>query len=176
MEAKPQAKNNSKPTRDIALWVGVMALVINIITVSVYILQASIMQAQQHASAWPYLEWLPSFNEETYFIEISNNGTGPAIIKKVDIILDTQAINNMDSLFIQLVGIDYFPHIISTVQNRVLPAGKSIRLFQINEPKWARKVFAEMLKHDFTMTICYESIYAESWTSMGIEVISTSCR
>ena len=77
---------SNKP--DLALWIGIAAVVINIITVSVYMYQAYIMQEQQHASAWPYVEWLPSFNEETYFIEITNNGIGPAIIKNMNIQLD----------------------------------------------------------------------------------------
>lgn len=164
------------PKRDIGLWIGIMAIVINIITVSVYMYQAHIMQTQQHASAWPYLEWLPSFNEETYYIEISNNGIGPAIIKNVDLNLDGKHYASIDSLFVQLTGTIHYPRFTSTVQNRVLPAGKSIRAIQINSPKWAEYVFMELRKHELKLSICYESIYGDAWTSEGRKVVESKCR
>jgi hypothetical protein len=176
MEEEAKIETPATPKRDIGLWVGIMAIAINIITVSVYMYQAHIMQTQQHASAWPYLEWLPSFNEETYYIEITNNGIGPAIIKNVDIRLDDTHYATIDSLFVQLIGTDYFPHYTSTVQNRVLPAGKSIRIFQVNDTKWAGTIFSEMRKHEFKLSICYESIYGDAWTSEGREVTESKCK
>lgn len=47
---------------DPGVWIGISAVLINIITVAVYVYQARIMQQQQHTSSWPYIEWLPSFN------------------------------------------------------------------------------------------------------------------
>lgn len=175
MEDQNQTEKKTEK-RDLGLWIGIMAIVINIITVSVYMYQAHIMQEQQHASAWPYVEWLPSFNEETYYVEISNNGIGPAIIKNVDIRLDDKHFPHIDSLFIELIGTDYFPHYKSTVENRVLPAGKSIRLFQVNSAKWAQQVFDKMLTHEFKLSICYESIYGDAWTSEGREVTESKCK
>jgi hypothetical protein len=176
MEEEDKIEKSKPKRRDIGLWIGIVAVVINIITVSVYMFQAHIMQTQQHASAWPYLEWLPSFNEETYYIEITNNGIGPAIIKNVAIELDGKKFPTIDSLFVELVGTSYFPHYISTVQNRVMPPGKSIRLFQINNEKWVGTVYSEIRKHEFKMSICYESIYGDSWTSLGMEVVESECR
>ena len=176
MEDESRTEATTTPKRDIGLWVGMMAVVINIITVSVYMYQAHIMQTQQHASAWPYLEWLPSFNEETYYIEITNNGIGPAIIKNVTIELDGESFPSIDSLFVRLIGTSYFPHLTSTVRNRVMPPGKSIRLFQIDEEKWVYTVFSEMRKHEFKMRICYESIYGDAWTSEGIAVVESRCK
>lgn len=176
MEEEVKSETTASPKRDIGLWIGIMAIVINIITVSVYMYQAHIMQTQQHTSAWPYLEWLPSFNEETYYIEITNNGIGPAIVKNVSIELDGKPFPTIDSLFVQLIGTSYFPHYVSTVQNRVMPPGKSIRLFQINSEKWVDTVYSEMRKHELKLSICYESIYGDAWTSEGIEVIKSRCQ
>ena len=174
-----EEKVEVKPLRqsiDKGVLIGVVAIIINLITVSVYMYQARIMQEQQHASAWPYLEWLPSFNEEQYYIEIANNGIGPAIIKHVDIRLDGKPFSDINALFVHLLGTDYFPHLTSTIQNRVLPAGKSLRLFQVEDAKWANQVFGEMRKHTFSMSICYESIYGDVWTSQGVEVVSGECK
>ncbi len=157
------------------IWIGIIAILINIITVSVYLYQAHIMQQQQHASAWPYIEWLPSFNEETYYVEISNNGIGPAIINDVRLEYDGERIESIDSLFVKLLGTSYFPHLNSTIKNRVLPAGKSLRLFQINDRKWAGQVFVAMQKQPFILTICYSSIYGDSWRSTGVTVVSGHC-
>jgi hypothetical protein len=176
MEEEDKIEKSKPKKRGIGLWIGIMAIVINIITVSVYMYQAHIMQTQQHASAWPYIEWLPSFNEETYYIEITNNGIGPAIIKHVAIELDGKSFPTIDSLFVELVGTSYFPHYISTVQNRVMPPGKSIRIFQINNEKWAGTVYSEIRKHEFKMSICYESIYGDAWTSEGMEVVESTCK
>lgn len=169
-EVKPPRK-----AMDRGVIIGVVAIVINLITVSVYMYQASIMQTQQHAAAWPYLEWLPSFNEEQYFIEISNNGIGPALIKSTRYVVNGQEFPNIDSVFIKLIGTDYFPHLTSTVQNRVLPPGKSIRLFQINDSKWAGIIFDAMRKQKFEFEICYESIYGDQWTCKGVDVAESRC-
>lgn len=160
---------------DPGVWIGISAVLINIITVAVYVYQARIMQQQQHTSAWPYVEWLPSFNEETYFMEISNNGIGPAIINNVQIELNGEKMESIDLLFEKLLGTSYFPHITSTIKNRVLPAGKSLRLFQINDQKWAGQVFVALQKQSFTISICYSSIYGDSWVSTGINVSSGPC-
>ncbi len=157
------------------IWIGIIAILINIITVSVYVYQARIMQQQQHASAWPYIEWLPSFNEETYFVEISNNGIGPAIINDIQIELNGQEIKSIDSVFLKLVGTCYFPHLTSTIKNRVLPAGKSLRLFQINDSEWASKAFLAIQKQSLNISICYSSIYGDSWVSAGVTVYQGSC-
>ncbi|MFM7856068.1 MAG: hypothetical protein ACKO96_30145 [Flammeovirgaceae bacterium] len=175
MEKETKTETKVDPKRDVGLWIGVMAIIINIITVSVYMYQARIMQEQQHASAWPYLEWLPSFNEETYFIEISNNGIGPAIINNVDINWNGKHFTDIDSVFQHAFGTSYFPHITSTVLNRVLPAGKSIRLVQVNDAKWANKVFAEFRKSTFSMNLCYASIYGDTWLCRGVEVSPGEC-
>jgi hypothetical protein len=59
-------------------------VIINIITVTVYIQQAKIMWQQLHASVWPHLECLASYNESGFYLEIENTGVGPAIIKGVE--------------------------------------------------------------------------------------------
>lgn len=161
---------------DTGILIGLVAIVINVITVSVYMYQAQIMQSQQHASAWPYLEWLTSYNEEQCYIEIANNGIGPAIIKDVQVRLGGKPMATMDTLFMNLIGTSQFPHLTSTVQNRVLPAGKSIKIFQINNEMWAGKVFMAMQENQFELEICYESIYGDSWTCKGTTVVASKCR
>lgn len=161
---------------DKGLWVAVLAILINIMTVGVYIYQANIMRTQQHASAWPYLEWLPSYTEDQYAVAVYNNGIGQALIQSVSLRLNDNEIPNIDSVFVLLVGTSYFPHLISTVENRVIPANASIKLFQINSAIWAEKIFGAMQSNKFEFEICYQSIYGESWTCKGTQVIESTCR
>jgi hypothetical protein len=176
MEEQSEGLIKQKSKIDTGIWIGLVAIVINVITVSVYMYQAQIMQSQQHASAWPYLEWLTSYNEEQCYIEIANNGIGPAIITTVAVKVNGKQMDNMDSLFTNLIGTTRFPHLTSTVQNRVLPAGKTIRIFQVNNEIWAGKVFMALQASHFELEICYESIYGESWTCSGTNVVKGKCR
>ncbi len=45
-----------KKKRDLGLIMAIVAISINLVTVSIYIYQARIMSKQQEL-AWPYLEW-----------------------------------------------------------------------------------------------------------------------
>lgn len=171
-----KSKKETKRKADTGLIVGIIAIVINIITVTVYMYQASIMQRQQHASAWPYLEWLPTFNEiDGFKIELSNNGTGPALIKSVTIKVNGQKVENMDSLCVKLIGTDYFPHLIGTVQNRVLPPGRTIKSITVENPEWAGKLFLALQNNIFEYEICYESIYGDQWICKGTTVVEGTC-
>jgi hypothetical protein len=160
---------------DAGVAIGLIAIAINVITVSVYMYQANIMQKQQHASAWPYVEWLLIFNEEKGLsLVVKNNGVGPAIIKQTSVRLGEKPIA-LDSLLSELVGTDYFPHLTSPIQNRVLPAGASIKPFEISNIEWAGKVYHALQARSFELKICYESIYGDQWVSSGTKVEETVC-
>ncbi|MBK8044495.1 MAG: hypothetical protein IPK21_18650 [Haliscomenobacter sp.] len=161
---------------DTGVAIGLVAILINIITVSVYMYQAKIMREQLHSSSWPYLEWLLVYNQEQGLkLEITNNGVGPALIKDVEMRLKGVPINP-DSLFVELIGTDYFPHLTSRVQNRVLSPQNSIKAFQITNQEWSGKIFNNLNASRFEFLVCYESIYGDKWTTIGTEVIENGCR
>ena len=155
---------------DTGVIIGLIAILINLITVSVYIYQARIMREQLHASSWPYLEWLMVFNEETGLkLELTNNGVGPALIKDVSMKLNGKKIKS-DSLFIELLGTNSFPHLTSRIDNRVLSSQNSIRLFQVVNSEWAQKIYLKLNSSNFEFYVCYESIYGDRWTTTGTNV------
>ncbi|MCZ8356280.1 MAG: hypothetical protein O9340_16190 [Cyclobacteriaceae bacterium] len=154
--------------------IGLIAILLNIITVSVYMYQAKIMKEQLHASSWPYVEWQLIFNEDTGIrLEVNNNGVGPALIKGVNVRLNEKSIQP-DSIFIYLLGTNYFPHVTSKLDNRVLSSQNGIKLFQITNLNWAQKVKTKFDSINFELEICYESIYGEKWTTGGITVTKGS--
>ncbi|MFY0687196.1 MAG: hypothetical protein JXQ90_08530 [Cyclobacteriaceae bacterium] len=156
--------------------VGIIAITINIITVTVYVYQTSIMQSQQHASVWPYLEWNAAYNQmDGFTLKVSNKGIGPALIKQVNMSIGGEEINTLDSLYMRVLGTTFFPHLEGSIDNRVLPAGQSVRLIVSTDPLWSEKFYYQLLEVPFEMEICYESIYGDQWTCKGVEVVESKC-
>ncbi len=166
-----ETKHQGKKRRlDTGVTIGLIAILINIIMVSVYIYQAKIMREQLHASSWPYLEWQLLFNEQTGLkLELTNNGVGPALIKGVVMKLNQKEIEP-DSLFKELLGTNTFPHLTARIDNRVLSSQNSIRAFQVTNSEWAEKLFIMLNKSVFEFRVCYESIYGDQWTTTGTMV------
>ena len=170
-----KTRQSHKFKMDHGVTVGIIAIVINLITVSVYIYQANIMEKQQYAAAWPYLEWLLICNqEEGLKLEVKNNGVGPAIINNTTVQLNGQSLN-LDSLLNYIAGTNNFPRLTSVIKNRVLPANGSIRPFQIKNIAWAERMYYELVAQKFEYKICYESIYGQQWVSSGTTVEEKNC-
>lgn len=167
----------NKPRKiDTGLVIGLLAVVINIITVTVYIQQAKIMRQQLHASVWPHLECLPSYNESGFYLEIENTGVGPAIIKGVEMKILGRPVASLDSVFYHAIGTDSFPHYVSTVENRVIAAGQKIKPFDVKDSTYAKKLYQGLRKVGFEYHVCYESIYGEAWKVFGTEVVEGGCK
>lgn len=159
------------------LVVAIIALVINIITVGVYVSQTSIMKEQQKAAVWPHLEWRAIYNQDSGFVlRVQNNGVGPALVKNSELRLDGKPIQNLDSLFIKVLGTRKFPHTRTDIDNRVLAAGSSTNLLKINDLKQSELFFYKLKDHEFKFTICYESIYEEQWTCHGVRSVKGNCK
>jgi len=81
-------------------WVALTAIFVSLATLTVYIYQARLMQRQQHASVWPFVECMPSFYEGVGLQYIAENkGVGPALIKKVTYTFAGNQTESLDSLF-----------------------------------------------------------------------------
>lgn len=156
--------------------IGLLAIIINLITVFVYIYQTNLMQEQQHSSVWPYVEWKAIYNQEDGFkLRVANNGIGPALIVNTNIKLNGEKQANLDSLFTNLIGTHKFPHLVGDTEKRVIPANSSYNLFKTSDDKWSELLYSAYLKNKFEMEICYESIYRDGWISKGSEVVESNC-
>ncbi len=174
MEELEETKKKKKLST--GLIVGLIAILINVITVSVYMYQTNIMQKQQHASVWPHLEWTTSYNDaEGFMFVVKNNGIGPALVKNTSMRLAGEDITHLDTLCARIVGTSRFPHLKGFVNNRVIPPGEKIVLLKSENQKWSELLYYGLQKSDFTFEVCYESIYEEQWTCKGREVVKGSC-
>ena len=170
------AKKKSKKRINNGVIIGLIAIFINLVTVFVYIYQTNLMREQQHSSVWPYIEWKTVYNQNDGFkLNLSNNGIGPALITSKTIRLNGEEQPNLDALFIKLIGTSKFPHTSDNIQKKVLPANASINIFKTTDPKWSELLNIAFQENKFEMEICYESIYKDKWTSIGTEVIDSTC-
>lgn len=103
-----------KKKLNVALIIAVLALVINIITASIYIYQASIMRDEQHAAVWPHVEWIISYIQEEdkgFSLTVKNNGVGPALIKDASMKFNGEEVVSIDSLLVKAVGTTKLPYV-----------------------------------------------------------------
>ena len=161
-----------KKKLNVALIIAILALLINIITVSIYVYQAAIMREKQHASVWPHIEWVTSYIEGKGFsLTVTNNGVGPALIKNTTMHFNGEEVMNLDSLFSKSIGTTQFPHIYRVVRNRVLAPGEKIVLIEVEDSLWAEKLIYQLAsRNNFSYEIIYESIYGQKWVSKGFKV------
>lgn len=157
-----------------ALIIAILALAINIITASIYIYQASIMREEQHAAVWPHVEWKLHFiQDESFYLEVKNNGVGPALIKETQMSLNGTIAPSIDSLLVLAVSTKTIPHVYGVIDNRVIAPGESIKLIKVTDELWAERLFYELYHlNEFEFSINYESIYGQQWISQGFEVKS----
>lgn len=141
----------------------------------VYVYQARIMQEQQKASAWPYLEVLPSYGPQGFSLGVTNKGTGPAIVKNVVLKLGEEEFESLDSLFKALTDSSFNEFGYSTVNRRVIAAGETIQSFFILDEHTGNAIAQALNTRDFKYEVCYCSIYGDCWTCKGLEVSESTC-
>jgi hypothetical protein len=178
-ETQPAAPSQINVDRDKnpvwrAEWViALSAVVVSLATMGLYIYQARIMQSQQLASVWPYIEWTTTFSHaDGVDLSVINKGVGPARVKKTKLLLDGKEITDVrEMLHILTSGkSDSLSIFGSVVDDRVLASGEEVRLFHMTGKDIdMNKTIAAFKKVEYF--VCYCSIYDECWTSQGVKVV-----
>ena len=142
----------------------ILALMISIIAMVTSIYEANIMKSQQKSMVWPYLDVSDQYNKEGFGIQIMNKGTGPAIIKSVQIDYKDNAVSNIMELMDSLNPKRTFGYNIMTnnsINHQVFSAGETKIMFHLpyNDET---KVVLENKKY-VRMRIAYESVLGEEW-------------
>lgn len=134
--------------------VALSALFIGLVTAFTSIYSAYVDREYARASVWPRLEISRSFNTNLFNYQVSNNGTGPALIKYAKIQYKSKNIKVWKE-------IESFNNIRqSHIGNRTLSAQNSI-----TPVLYKGKGAKELVKADDSISIelCYCSIYDECW-------------
>ena len=160
-----------KPSRAFAeILLAAVAFFVSAATLGVYLYQARMMRAQQHASVWPYLEAYFS-KVDDYRIAVRNKGVGPAIVRKVEMSLDGKPLPDNAALVAAVLGKEAdLAYQNASLEGRVLAPGEEVVLFRIPDLKAALAFQAQQHKHQFGLKITYASVYGDCWVSDGAKV------
>ncbi|HEU4952352.1 MAG TPA: hypothetical protein VFT46_10390 [Holophagaceae bacterium] len=154
----------------VEILLAAVAFFVSAATLGVYLYQARMMRAQQHASVWPYLEATYS-NVDDYRLVVRNKGVGPALVRQVEMTLDGKALRSNADLVAGVLGpgaqLDYQN---STLENRVLAPGEEVVLFRIPDLKAALAFQEQQQKHHFALKVTYASVYGDCWVADGGQV------
>ena len=157
--------------------VSLSAIFVSIATLFVYVYQARIMQSQQHASVWPYIEWTVTISSaEGIYLSVHNKGVDPAIIKHTDLSLDNIPVGTRELMNKLTNGkADSLWSFTSTVEKRVMAPGDEIRLFHMKGEELFKMDLGNIY-HRIKYNICYCSIYDECRTTTDNEPVKSECK
>ena len=141
-----------------------LAIIISLFAMFISLYEANIMKSQQSAMVWPYLDLSQQFNNDGFAIEISNKGTGPAIITSVQVDYNGIPVENIDVLMDSLNPNRTFDYDIlrnSTVGNQVFMSGEKRIIFglQYNDETWVVQRNLGKIR----IRIGYKSVLEEHW-------------
>lgn len=143
--------------------------------------EANLMRSQQKAAVWPYLDVTASFSyadriRVTYTVE--NKGIGPALVNKIKFLENGEEISSDYTAILNLLlstlatqgGIDEKNVNLSTRinNNAVLSPGERMTLLSLLVDRYTedQEAIVQFFRsHSFS--ICYSSIYEDSWMVDG---------
>ncbi len=142
-----------------------IALVISIIAMITSIYEASILEEQQKSMVWPYLGVSTNYSHDGLSASIYNNGTGPAIVKSVEVRVDSKPVASMLELVKVLMpksnlGYDILRQ--NKVNNYVFRPGEEVEIIGFPWTEETREL-AKQMNSMVQILICYESVLGESW-------------
>ncbi len=144
-----------------------MALVISISALGVSVFEARILDAQQRASVWPYVDVGLGYNDEGYRLVAENNGIGPARITGVELRINGEAkkdwLDAVDSIMGPGSGIDYSVIKSSEINRTVMSPQAQVLMFEL---PWTPKT-RELLEtvQNAELTVCYCSVFDTCWVT-----------
>ena len=141
-----------------------LAIIISLAAMFISMYEASIMKSQQSAMVWPYLDMSQQYNNDGFAIEVSNKGTGPAIITSVQVDFDGLPTESIDVLVDSLnpdrtFGYDILRN--STLGNQVFMSGEKRIVFGLPYNDETRIVQSNLEK--IRIRIGYKSVLEEYW-------------
>lgn len=130
------------------------ALLIGVVTAFTSIYSAYIDRTYARASVWPRLEIFRSFNSQGFSYSVTNNGTGPALIKYAKVKDGTKYIERWSDVK-KFEGIRQ-----SHIGNRILSPQNTIIPLSYKGDNTQAFLNADKL---IAIELCYCSIYQECW-------------
>lgn len=175
VEKKPKASIFKNLDRSdfialIALFISLGAFGVSLYEANILKSQQAMMQEQQRASVWPYLECSTKYTYDNNLVNIQvdivNKGVGPAKVEQSTWWLQKQKIDDYSTFTTQLKSL--LPsHLEYDLEygspDGILSPGDRQRVISIQGPRFVQdqSVFRKL---DLQYQICYCSIYGDCWT------------
>ena len=154
----------SKETERFQTMGTILALVISIIAMITSIYEANIMKSQQTAMVWPYIDVTQQYSDEGFGFRLENKGTGPAIIKSVQISFKGEPMETIDELMDALNPKRTFGYDIMTnnsINGKVISANERIIIFGLPHNDETRVVQSNL--QYLRLELGYESVLGDKW-------------
>ncbi len=158
----------------LALLVSLGALFVSIYEARIMKEQQLLMQTQQKASVYPFLDqnWVYNFNPDkgSIIFTLANKGIGPAQINHIQFVLNDEPINDYSLLKEKLST--FFPDsanfVLSyaSIDSYFLAAKEEIELFDLRFDPFPN-AYQLISQLDMEFDVCYCSIYDDCWTIVG---------
>ena len=153
--------------------VGISAVVIGICALSISLYEVSIMRAEQRAAVVPLMEighsyFVSSIEDDDADWQLSlqaeNVGLGPARVMDFRVTVDGTPQLSWRSAMQALIGRDEPVAItLSTINGRIIPANRLVRMFHIKDGQLATEIIAEIAR--LRIEACFCSLFDDCWTA-----------
>ena len=142
-----------------------VALVISIIAMVTSIYEANILKSQQKSMVWPYMSVCTSYSSSGFSATAFNNGTGPAIVKSMEVSIDDRPVENMLELIQVLMPcseLGYDGLFQQKVNHYVFRPGEELEIIGFAWTDETREL-AKLIHQRVRIRIGYESVLGDSW-------------
>ncbi|TAF68144.1 MAG: hypothetical protein EAZ55_00465 [Cytophagales bacterium] len=163
-EEKPMPINTTVATPKspirVEMIVASLSLLISLSTFVITAIQTQIMQNQQKAAVWAYLEAEISISAEGFYCQVQNKGVGAAIVKEAYYYVDGKQYKDFAQLAKDCIKDPQFSYDFYTtnpIEKKVFAANEKIKVFGVKEMKFA----SQLIKRNIVVHIKYENIYGE---------------
>jgi hypothetical protein len=158
--------------REPETFIAVAALVVSVSAVVVGLYEAALQRAHDRAEVWPHVEISTFVTPKGASLFVANTGLGPAIIKSVVVTVDGKPRRNWEEVLRALGDSGRAALNTTTVVDHALRGGERTPLVELDRQavpphfwEWVARV---------TVTICYSSVFNESWVVSDEHLGSTS--
>jgi hypothetical protein len=166
----PSAAPAPAPPRKTRRWrpellFSIASLVVSMCAFGAAALQTYLMQRQQHAAVWPFLELGVAISGEAGFeVRLTNKGVGPAIIKEVDLYYRGQRYDRLEKiaqLIVKDSAFDYRYFSTSPPDGRVYAQSESVVIFSVKNEGYATRLI--QAADQIHVRIRYASVFGQEW-------------
>jgi len=146
--------------------VPISAFIVSLCAIIISIIEVRVMDEQKKASVWPITyssrttHSVTDIDKSSFFINVTNSGVGPAIIKYVEVKFDGKIIKTWDEMLQNIEKDTELNVSQSVLTNNVILPGEE------HHPLEVYGKLADKLNRDtkrIRLKICYCSIYEECW-------------